>query len=319
MSANRVTVEERRAAAEVALDRELRRIVDSGEYSEWFRRMSLLHRYSPSNSLWIMAQLATRADAAGIVASYRTWQQLDRQVRESERGIMVWYPKPHWVDPATGDRVRPPTSEADRAGLQRRVSFGIGYVFDLSATEGQPLPELGRPAPEQAPREMADHLDHYCRDHQITVERRELRQGLSGYYQRDGDRIVLDAGASPGERLATLAHELAHREDPELVAAHVAGDRRYYAHNRPDCEAVAEAAAHTISARFGHDITSHSAGYIAGWIRGDVDRFKQLHERAAQVTRQLVPPDQLDQVLDAARTQASVKTSRRPTMAGRSR
>lgn len=319
MSANRVTVEERRAAAEQALERELRRIVDSGEYGQWFRRMSLFHRYAPANSLWIMAQLANRANAAGIVASYRTWQQLGRQVRKGEQGVMVWYPKPYWVDPATGDRVRPPASAADQATLQRRVSFGIGYVFDLTATEGEPLPELGRPAPEQAPRELADHLDQYCRHHRITVEVRELREGLSGYYQREGDRIVLDAGASQGERLATLAHELAHREDPELVAAHTAGDRRYYAHNRADCEAVAEAAAHTISARFGHDITAHSAGYIAGWIRGDIDRFKQLHERAGQVSRQLLPPDQLDQVLDAARTKSHVRAKSRTTRAGRSR
>ncbi len=169
------------------------------------------------------------------------------------------------------------------------------------------------------PRELAEHLDRYCRDHRITVEIRELRQGLSGYYQRDGDRIVLSATCSAGDRLATLAHELAHREDPELIAAHVAGDRRYYTHNRPDCEAVAEAAAHTISARFDHDITAHSAGYITGWIQGDIDRFKQLHERAGQVTRQLVPPDQLDRVLDATRTQEGVHTSRHTTTAGRSR
>ena len=319
MCATQTSVEERRAAAEDALERELRRIVDSGEYGQWFRRMSLFHRYAPANSLWIMGQLADRPDATGVVASYRTWQQLGRQVRKGERGVMVWYPKPYWVDPATGDRVRPPKSEADQARLHRRVAFGVGYVFDLSATDGEPLPELARPAPDQAPQELADHLDRYCRDHQITVETRQLPQGLAGYYQREADRIVLDAGASPGERLATLAHELAHREDPKLIAAHAAGDRGYYAHNRPDCEAVAEAAAHTISARFGHDITGHSAGYIAGWVRGDVDRFKQLHERVGQVTRQLVPPDHLDQVLDAARTQATARVNGHTKTAGRSR
>ncbi|HVM21029.1 MAG TPA: ArdC family protein [Egibacteraceae bacterium] len=319
MPTTRVTVEQRRAAAEEALERELRRIVDSGEYGEWFRRMSLFHRYTPANSMWIMAQLADRPAAAGTIASYRTWQQLGRHVRKGERGIMVWHPKPYWVDPATGDRVAPPATEADQAKVRRRVGFGIGYVFDLSATEGEPLPELGRPAPDQAPRELAEHLDGYCRAHRIAVEVRELPEGLSGYYRRDGDRVALDAALSPGERLAVLAHELAHREDPELVAADVAGNRGYYAHNRPDCEAVAEAAAHTISARFGHDITGHSAGYIAGWIRGDIDRFKQLHERVGQVTRQLVPPDQLDRVLDAARTQASAHTSRHAETAGRSR
>ncbi|HEX2029177.1 MAG TPA: hypothetical protein VHF25_14380, partial [Nitriliruptorales bacterium] len=150
------------------------------------------------------------------------------------------------------------------------------------------------------------------------VELRKLRPGLSGYYQREGDRIVLRAGDSPGGRSATLAHELAHREDPELIAAHGAGDRGYYTHNRPDCEAVAEAAAHTISARFVYDITGHSAGYIAGWIRGDVERFKQLHERVGLVARQLLPPDVLDRLLDAARAQAVLESAQCRT-AGRSR
>ena len=324
MPAAKMSLEERRAAAETALEDDLARIVDSGEYGAWFRTMSLFHRYSPTNSLWIMAQLRQRAatdgargfEPTGVVASYRTWQQLGRHVRKGERGIMVWHPKPYWVDPATGQRVRPPTTAHDRARLQRRTGFGVGYVFDQASTDGDALPELGRPAPEAAPRELADHLDRYCRDHRIAVDVRALRPGLGGYYQREGDRIVLAESVSPGERVAVLAHELAHREDPELIAAHETGDRGYYAHNRPDCEAVAEAVAHTVSARFGHDVTGHSAGYIAGWIAGDVDRFRQLHERVGQVTRQLLPPHRLDELLTAARTQAPQRTAR---TGGRSR
>lgn len=323
MGTTRLSTDERRAQAEAQLEAELRRIVDSGEYAAWFRAMSQLHRYSPANSLWILAQLRQRAAAGrggpeptGVVASYRTWQQLGRQVRKGEHGIMVWHPKPYWVDPATGERVPPPKADRDRARLDRRTGFGIGYVFDQASTDGEPLPELSRPTPEAAPHELAAHLDRYRREHRVAVEVRPLPSGLGGYYQREGDRIVLSETVSPGERVAVLAHELAHREDPELIAAHEVGDLTYYGHNRPDCEAVAEAAAHTISARFGHDITGHAAGYIAGWIRGDVDRFKQLHDRVGQVTRQLVPPHQLDEILTAARTQLATQTTR---TAGRSR
>ena len=317
MSPSRRSLEQRRAEAETQLDAELRRIVDSGEYAEWFQKMSLFHRYSPTNSLWIMAQLAQRGDdSSGIVASYRTWQQLGRQVRRGERGLMVWHPKPYWVDPTTGERVPPPRSDRERTRLDRRMSFGVGYVFDAASTDGAPLPELGHPAPGTAPRELTDHLERYCHDNGVTVEVRPLRSGLAGYYQRDGDRVVLAESSSEGERTATLAHELAHREDPELIVAHATGDRSYYAHNRPDCEAVAEAAAHTISARFGHDITGHAAGYITGWIRGDVDRFRQLHERVGQVARQLVPPLHLDRAMTAARTEA---LRQRSHQAGRTR
>ena len=82
---------------------------------------------------------------------------------------------------------------------------------------------------------------------------------------------------------------------------------------------MAEAAAHTISARFNHDITGHSAGYIAGWIGGDVDRFRQLHERVGQVTCQLVPPDRLDRLLDQASLRAVEAGRRRTSVGGRSR
>ena len=298
---------DRRAAAEQALEDELRRLVESGEYAAWFRRMAAFHRYSAGNTRWILAQ---RPDATRC-ASYRTWQQVGRQVRKGARGIMVLHPRPYWVD-AGSERVRPPLPSQSRDSLQRRLSFGVGYVFDVADTDGEPL-ELGRPAPRDAPRALVEHLDAYCTEHRITVETRRLPTGLYGYYQRDSDRVVLARGLSTGEGAATLVHELAHREDPELVAADLTGDHRYYAHHRPDCEAVAEAAAHVLSARFGHDLVGHSAGYIATWIRGDVDRLVQLQDRVAEVTHALVPPDQLDLTLDTARQRVA-----RPRTKGRS-
>ena len=306
--------DERRAEIQARLEAELQRIVDSGEYAAWFAKMAAFHRYSPTNAAWILAQ----APDATKVASYRTWQQVGRQVRKGETGIMVFHPKPYWVDPTTGERVRPPRDPAQRARLKQHVGFGVGHVFDISQTDGEPLPELGRPAPADAPQELADHLDGWCVEQGITVETRELPPGLYGYYQRDGDRIVLAATNTPGERVATLAHELAHRQDPELVRAEVVGDRRYYAHNRADCEAVAEAAAHAISARFNHDITGHAAGYIASWVKGDVARLTELQQRVGKVTGTLLPPDQLDLALDAARQKAAA-TRPSARAAGRSR
>ncbi len=295
------TVEDRRAEVQAKLEAELKRIVDSGEYAAWFAKMASFHRYSPTNAAWILAQ----APEATKVASYRTWQQVGRQVRKGETGVMVFHPKPYWVDPSTGDRVRPPRDPVQRARLEQRIGFGVGHVFDISQTDGDPLPELGRPAPADAPLALAEHLDIWCVEQGVAVETRGLPPGLYGYYQREGDRIVLATSNTPGERVATLAHELAHRQDPELLRAEVVGDRRYYAHNRADCEAVAEASAHAISARFNHDITGHSAGYIASWVKGDVTRLTELQQRVGKVTGTLLPPDQLDLALDAARQQAA--------------
>jgi antirestriction protein ArdC len=306
--------DERRAAVQARLAAELARIVDSGEYAAWFRKMASFHRYSPANTLLILAQ----APDATRVASYRTWQQLGRQVRKGETGIQVFHPKPYWVEPATGQRARPPRTPTERARLEQRIGFGVGHVFDVAQTDGQPLPELGRPAPADAPQALADHLDRWCTDQGVTVETRPLPPGLHGYYRRDDDRIVLAAATTAGQRVATLAHELAHRQDPELVRADTDGDRRYYAHHRADCEAVAEAAAHAISARFNFDITGHSAGYIASWVKGDVTRLTELQQRVGKVTATLLPPDRLDLALDAARQQAAAGR-KTPKSAGRSR
>lgn len=297
----RLSVEERRAQVQAQLESELRRIIDSGEYADWFAKMAAFHRYSPTNAAWIVAQ----APEATKVASYRTWQQIGRQVRKGETGIAVFHPKPYWLDPATGDRVRPPATTAARARYEQRIGFGVGHVFDIAQTDGDPLPELGRPAPDHAPAALAGHLERWCAEQNVTLESRELPAGLYGYYHRDRDQIVLAKGLTDGERIATIAHELAHRQDPELLQAHTSGDRRYYAHNRADCEAVAEAAAHAISARFNFDITGHAAGYIASWVNGDVDRLSVLHQRVGKVTATLLPPDQLDLALDAARQQAA--------------
>ena len=300
MSAQTST-EDRRAEVLARLDRELQRLVDSGEYTRWFTTMSRFHRYSPTNAMWIAAQ----APDATRVASYRTWQQLGRQVRKGETGIMVSHPKPYWIEPSTGQRVPPPRTDRDRARLDRKISFRIGHVFDIAQTDGDPLPQLGQPAPADAHKALLDHLDSWCAEQGVTVTTEPLTDGLYGYYRRHDDRIVLAATNTPGERAATLAHELAHRHDPELIRAYQDGDTRYYRHNRADCEAVAEGTAHVISGRYGLNLTRHSAGYIASWVHGDLDRFKQLHQRVGEVTRAILPPDQLDLTLAAAASRAA--------------
>ena len=280
-----VSRQERQDAAAAVLQQELERVVDSGDYAAWFRRLARFHTYSAGNQALIVAQ---RPDATRV-ASFTAWKNLGRSVNKGERGILIWVPKPYWVD-ATGQRIPPPTDAAGRAGAVRKVTFGVGYVFDVTQTDGDPI-DLGPDVTADAPDELVAHLDTYCADQGVTVDYRDtMPLGVSGYYQRERDRIVIAAAHSRGEQVATWAHELAHREDPALQAAQVRGERDYYTHNRPDCEAAAEAASHMIGALHGFDTTDAAAGYIAAWVRGDVDRLTALHERVCGIVDTICPP-----------------------------
>ena len=111
------------------LQRGVEGILTSAGYQAYLRTMAKFHHYSFANSLLIYAQkpVATR------VAGYRAWQSLGRQVRKGETGIKIFVPFTKRLDD-------PETGEEDK----RVTGFGVGNVFDVSSTDGEPLPE--RPA-----------------------------------------------------------------------------------------------------------------------------------------------------------------------------
>ena len=80
--------------------------------------------------------MAQRPEAT-LVNSYERWTQLGRQVRKGEHGIKIFYPKHRVIE-----------AEDEGTGEKRKrlmlTGFGIGNVFDVSQTEGDPLPEPPR-------------------------------------------------------------------------------------------------------------------------------------------------------------------------------
>lgn len=100
-------------------------ILTSEGFRQYLDLASKFHRYSFQNTILIMVQ---RPDAT-MVNSYARWKSLNRQVRTGERGIKIFFPMFQTVtDPESGEEER------------RLRSFGIGAVFDLAQTDGEPLP-----------------------------------------------------------------------------------------------------------------------------------------------------------------------------------
>src|SRR5215212_282861 len=144
--------ETRLAEALARLDDAVSAIHDSEAFCRYLEVQARFHRYSYGNVLLILSQ---RPDATQV-AGYRAWQSLGRQVRRGERGIKILVPMTvrepgDQASTDAGDTVEPaamprdPGPSADPASVRRRLLFGVGTVFDVSQTDGEPLPAIDVP------------------------------------------------------------------------------------------------------------------------------------------------------------------------------
>ena len=115
------------------LQESLRALVSSEDWRQALEVAARFHDYSFANSRLIWVQATARGFTPTRVAGYRAWQKLGRQVNRGERGLQILAPVIRTVEGADGEEER------------RLVGFRVVRVFDVSQTEGRPLPEV-RPA-----------------------------------------------------------------------------------------------------------------------------------------------------------------------------
>lgn len=240
------------------LNGNVERIRDSREWQAVLRLRSRLHRYSFSNSLLILSQ----CPEATMVAGYRRWQELGRQVRKGERSIAIMAP----------------LVRKDDDGSQHVFGFRTASVFDISQTDGEPLPEP--PAPErlegnerEAERALARLVEH-ATAHGIPVEFTEsVPGGALGMYSRVEHSITVLASLSPLQRLKTAIHEVAH-------AFLHAKDREGISRERGEIEA--ETVAFLVSDALGLDTGAYSFHYVAHWM-GDAGELLRAGDEAVRL------------------------------------
>ena len=270
---------DRVAEALARLDQAVSAIHDSEDFRRYLDVQARFHRYSYGNVLLILSARPT----ATRVAGYRAWQLLGRQVRRGERGIKILVPMSVREREAgdgadagdgDGDVIPPPDlgSVPDRAddpaSTRRRLLFGVGTVFDLEQTEGEPLPEI--PVPILDGDEGGELYDRFARVAQaegLRIERGSdrLRPTVMGYYS-PRERLIVVREAAPRQMTKTLAHELAHHFGQ-------AGDSPPIA-STPGEETIAESVAYVACSHFGVDTGERSFPYIATWSR-DPRVFRQ--------------------------------------------
>ena len=252
-----------------ALHAQLTAAVEDLANSDAWRRMletaARLPTYSPSNVLLIAVQ---RPDATRV-AGFRTWKTLGRSVCKGEKGIAILAPCLYrGPDP---DSPGPSAASAEAQAAQDRAhrelrGFRVVHVFDISQTEGEPLPEV---APDllrgAAPDRLWEHLESLVNAAGFEVERGDC-YGANGFTRFDDKVVRVRADVDPAQAVKTLAHELGH-----IRADH--GARFATSYHRFECRGVAEieaeSIAYLITSTAGLDAGAYSVPYVTGWAGGD--------------------------------------------------
>ncbi|WP_225336218.1 ArdC-like ssDNA-binding domain-containing protein [Halomicrobium urmianum] len=262
----------------------------SDEFQEWLDVQSRFHDYSYRNTLLIKCQ----CPEATKVAGYRTWQEeFDRHVQEGESAIWIWAPiitkqcpecenSPSYHEESDCEYDETPPEEWSK-GL---VGFKPAPVFDVSQTEGEPLPDLDREATgdsdDLVPRliDAADELDVTVR----IVPQEEWTHGAArGVCEQlsliDAQPIVeVRDRANEADLARTLIHEYAHA----LLHFDVDDDTE-----RSKREVEAEAVAYVVGRYCGLD-TSGSAFYLAAWESDDPEIVRDRLDRISRTVRELI-------------------------------
>ncbi len=199
--------------------------------------MSRFHRYSSNNCLLIYSQ---RPDATHV-AGFHAWLKLQRRVRKGEKGIVI-------LAPMVGRKKSEYAASEDAA--VRLYGFRAAHVFDISQTEGEPLPEFA--AVQGDPGAYTDRLKEFVTGKGIALEYSERIAPAKG--MSSGGQITLLPNQRAAETFSVLVHEVAH----ELLHR---GERRMQ--TTPTVrETEAEAVAFVVSSAIGLDANTASRDYI---------------------------------------------------------
>ena len=251
------------------LEQGLQDLFNSDSYRNYLSTMSKFHNYSFNNTLLIAMQ---KPDAT-LVAGFKAWHKnFDRHVKKGEKGIRILAPAPYKIKEER-DKIDPVTQELllDKDGNPQKEeveitipAFRAVSVFDLSQTDGKPIPELTAKELLSDVEGYQDMIRAVEAISPVPIELEEIAGDSKGYYDREAKRIAVQENMSESQTLKTMIHEVAHSK---LHSEEVEQDEQMRK-DRNTKEVEAESVAYTVCQHFGVDTSDYSFGYIAGWSSG---------------------------------------------------
>ena len=246
----------------------IKELFQSESYAQYLQTMSRFHHYSVNNQVLIHMQ---KPDAT-LVAGFNKWKnQFGRNVIKGEHGIKIIAPTPfkkkieqEKLDPDT----QLPMLDADGKIITEEKTIQIPMykpvtVFDVSQTEGKPLPQLAH--------DLSGNVANYDvfmealrRSSPVPISVEVMGGGMDGYFDLEHQDIAIRKGMSEVQTVSAVIHEMAHallhnrtkdteEKTPEL--------------SRSTEEVQAESISYAVCAYYGIATGENSFGYIVSWSK----------------------------------------------------
>ena len=285
--ADKPTNRERLQQITAGIEQGIKELFESEKYMRYLSVMSRFHRYSVNNTMLIYMQ---KPDAT-LVAGYNKWKnQFERHVKRGEHGITIIAPTPfkkkieeQKLDPDT----KAPMLDQDGKVImeEREVEipmFRPVKVFDVSQTDGKPLPELASSLSGTVPHYEA-FMEALRRSAPVPLSVEPMAANMDGYFSPDQQRIAIRTGMSEVQTVSAAVHEIAHSKLHNYAQvqeeAARAGDKEPPKKKDRNTEEVeAESIFYAVCQYFGIQTGENSFGYIANWSQG-----KELPELRASL------------------------------------
>ena len=269
------------------IEQGIKELFESDRYRKYLSTMSRFHKYSLNNVMLIHSQMPD----ATLVAGFNKWKNsFGRHVKKGEKGIQILAPTPYKIkvekeklDPDTKlpiiDENGNPVTEEKEVSIPM---FKVVSVFDVSQTDGKPLPQLAYSL-SGAVAHYEEFMEALRRTSAVPIKVEHTDKNVDGFFDLTNQSITIQASMSEVQTVCAAIHEIAHSklhnydhmaevaDDGETLLAPAEKDR----HTE---EVEAESISYAVCQYFGIETSENSFGYIASWSQG-----KELKELRASL------------------------------------
>ena len=298
-------------------------IRNSEDYKRWLNFYDGFHQYSFNNTMLIYMQ----NPSASLCAGFNTWKNKKRYVKAGEKGLKILAPITETVlreVPVLDDDGKPILDENGKEQTKKvkekvfANKFYVTSTFDISQTEGEPIPELSYSG-------TSEKVENYSALKKVLEEiapfpveyTDELQEGCDGRCSYTAEQIYIRNDMEEAKTVEVLIHEIGHAYMHDKTRFEEAKEHLKVISDRDSREIQAESLSYIVTHKLGLDTSGFSFPYIAAWssnhteqeimnamiyIRDEADAFYDLIEKKLELELNKSPQLNVEPALQSEET-----------------